>query len=62
MTGWLILLCILGLLAVVLFAPAVLHVTLQTDQTYIRLSFLGIPLYRSDQQRKRKKTKTNSIF
>lgn len=57
MTGWLILLCILGLLAVVLFAPAVLHVTLQTDQTYIRLSFLGIPLYRSDQQRKRKKTK-----
>ena len=47
MTGWLILLCILGLLAVVLFAPAVLHVTLQTDQTYIRLSFLGIPLYLS---------------
>lgn len=57
MTGWLILLCILGLLAVVLFVPAVLHVTLQAEQTDVRLSFLGIPIYRSDRQRKRKKTK-----
>lgn len=57
MIGWLILSCILLLLAVVLFVPAVLHVTLQTEQTDIRLSFLGIPLYRSDGQRKRKKRK-----
>lgn len=59
MTGWLILLCILGLLAIVLFIPVALHVTLQTEQTDVRLSFLGIPIYRSDRQRKRKKKKSS---
>lgn len=57
MIGWLILSCILLLLAIVLFVPAVLHVTFQTEQTNVRLSFLGIPIYHSDKQRKRKKTK-----
>lgn len=60
MTGWLILFCILLLLAGILFVPAVLHVTLQADQTDIRLSFLGIPLYRSDQKRKKKRKKKPS--
>lgn len=43
MTGWLILLCILGLLAVVLFAPAVLHVTLQTDKPVFAFPFWAFP-------------------
>ena len=48
MIGWLILSCILLLLAIVLFVPAVLHVTFQTEQTDVRLSFLGIPIYHSE--------------
>ena len=50
MTGWLIAGGIL-LLAGLLFPPAVLHLTLQDNAPpVIRLSFLGIPLYRSDRK------------
>ena len=67
MTGWLIAGGILLLLAGLLFTPAVLHLTLQDNAPpVIRLSFLGIPLYRSDRkqptakrsvQHKKKRTK-----
>ena len=51
MTGWLIAGGILLLLAGLLFTPAVLHLTLQDNAPpVIRLSFLGIPLYRSDRK------------
>lgn len=50
MTGWLIAGMILFLLAGLLFTPAVLHLTVQDNALpVIRLSFLGIPLYRSGQ-------------
>lgn len=69
MTGWLIAGGILLLLAGLLFTPAVLHLTLQDNAPpVIRLSFLGIPLYRSDRKQstakrsakhKKKRTKRN---
>lgn len=73
MTGWLIAGGILLLLAGLLFTPAVLHLTLQDNAPpVIRLSFLGIPLYRSDRKQhaakrsakhKKKRTKkTNILF
>lgn len=70
MTGWLIAGGILLLLAGLLFTPAVLHLTLQDNAPpVIRLSFLGIPLYRSDRKQhaarrsakhKKKQTKKKS--
>lgn len=72
MTGWLIAGGILLLLAGLLFTPAVLHLTLQDNAPpVIRLSFLGIPLYRSDRKQstakrsakhKRNEPKTNIFF
>ena len=64
MTGWLIAGGILLLLAGLLFTPAVLHLTLQDNAPpVIRLSFLGIPLYRSDRQaQKETNQKTNILF
>ena len=51
MTVWLIAGGSLLLLAGLLFTPAVLHLTLQDNAPpVIRLSFLGIPLYRSDRK------------
>lgn len=51
MTGWLIAGGILLLLAGLLFTPAVLHLTLQDNAPpVIRLSFFGLPLYRSDRK------------
>jgi hypothetical protein len=51
MRGWYIFLLLLLLLAILLFTPAKLHVVCQTDGTVFRLSFLGVPLYRSGRRK-----------
>lgn len=55
MTGWMIFLCIAVFLALLLFSPAVLQVSYRNKKTVIRVSFLGIPLYRSDRQKTKEK-------